>query len=153
MKVRDMMTEQVPYCLADMAPQAARIMMDLGVGGVVPIVDKDQDSKLIGVVTDRDLWLEMERRDSRKVRVCDCLITPDLSCSADDDVEQAVDCMCDHEVLRIPVVDEDHRIQGMVSMADVLHRSEIPAAKAFEVLKTRVGTKSRRGILRMEWST
>ena len=136
MKVRDMMTEQVPCCLvSDMAPQAARIMMDLGVGGVVPIVDKDQDSKLIGVVTDRDLWLEIARRDSRDVRVSDCTITPDLSCFPDDDVEQAVDCMCDHEVLRIPVIDENHRIQGMVSMADVLHRSEIPAAKAFEALK------------------
>ena len=138
MKVRDLMTEQVPYCLAsDMASQAARVMMDLGVGGVVPIVDKEQDSKLLGVVIDRDLWLEIERRDSPEVRVCDCLITPDLSCSPDDEVEQAVDCMCDHKVLRIPVIDEDHRIQGMVSMADVLHRSEFPAAKAFEALKKR----------------
>jgi CBS domain-containing protein len=136
MKVRDLMTEQMACCLAsDMASQAARVMMDLGVGGVVPIVDKKQESKLIGVVTDRELWLEIERRDSRNVRVCDCLITPDISCSPDDEVEQAVDCMCDHEVLRIPVIDEDHRIQGMVSMADVLHYSEVPAAKAFEALK------------------
>ena len=136
MKVRDLMTEQVPYCRpSDMASQAARVMMDLGVGGVVPIVDKDQDSKLLGVVTDRDLWLEIERQDSPEVRVGDCTITPDLSCSPDDEVEQAVDCMCDHEVLRIPVIDETHRIQGMVSMADVLHRSAVPAVKAFEALK------------------
>lgn len=138
MKVRDMMTEDVPYCLAsDMAPQAARIMIDMGTGGVVPIVDNEQDSKLIGVVTDRDLWLEIERRDSRNVRVSDCMIASDISCTPDDDVEQAVNRMCDHEVLRIPVIDEDHRIQGMVSMADVLHRSEVSAAKAFEALKKR----------------
>ena len=136
MKIRDLMREQVPYCRAsDMASQAARVMMDLGVGGVVPIVDKEHESKLLGVVTDRDLWLEIERRDSPEVRVCDCLITLDLSCSPDDEVEQAVDCMCDHEVLRIPVIDENHRIQGMVSMADVLHRAPVPAAKAFEALK------------------
>ena len=96
---------------------------------------QEQDNTLLGVVTDRDLWLEIERRDSPEVRVGDCLITPDLSCSPDDEVEQAVDCMCAHEVLRIPVIDENHRIQGMVSMGDVLHRSTVPAAKAFEALK------------------
>ncbi len=138
MKVRDMMTENVPYCLAsDMAPQAARIMIDMGAGGIVPIVDNEQNSKLIGVVTDRDLWLEVERRDSRNVRVSDCMIAPVISCTPDDDVERAVDCMCDHEVLRIPVIDKDHRIQGMVSIADVLHRSEVIAAKAYEALKKR----------------
>ena len=52
MKVRDLMTEQVPYCRAsDMASHAARVMMDLGVGGVVPIVDQEQESTLLGVVT------------------------------------------------------------------------------------------------------
>jgi CBS domain-containing protein len=138
MKVRDMMTVNVPYCLAsDMAPQAARIMIDMGAGGIVPIVDNEQNSKLIGVVTDRDLWLEVERRDSRNVRVSDCMIDPVITCSPDDDVERAVDCMCDHEVLRIPVIDKDHRIQGMVSIADVLHRSEVVAAKAYEALKKR----------------
>jgi CBS domain protein len=44
MKVRDLMTEQVPYCRAsDMPSQAARVMMDLGIGGVVPIVDQEQE--------------------------------------------------------------------------------------------------------------
>jgi CBS-domain-containing membrane protein len=99
------------------------------------LLTRNRNNTLLEVVTDRDLWLEIERRDSPEVRVGDCLITPDLSCSPDDEVEQAVDCMCDHEVLRIPVSDETHRIQGMVSMADVLHRSAVPVAKAVEALK------------------
>jgi CBS domain-containing protein len=139
MKVREigeMTAVHVPHCLpSDTAPHAARILMEMGPGGIVPIVSNDADSQLIGVVTDRDLWLEIERRDSGHVRVADCPICFDICCSPEDEVEHAVDCMCEHEVVCIPVVDEEHRIQGMLSLAEVLRRAGPPAAKAFEALR------------------
>ncbi|HET9961740.1 MAG TPA: CBS domain-containing protein [Nitrospiraceae bacterium] len=138
MKVRDIVEiepEKVDVCVPDdRLSEAAHILVPEGPGGIVPVVENVQDRKLIGVVKDTDLWFEAEKRDSADVSVGDCRMTPALACSPDDDLEQAVEWMCEQDVLHIAVVDRNDKILGVLAMMDVLHRSGSREAKAFERL-------------------
>jgi signal-transduction protein with cAMP-binding, CBS, and nucleotidyltransferase domain len=88
-------------------------------------------------VTDRDLCLEViaEGRDPLSVQVRECMTRTLVCCNPEDDIQRAVDLMCDNQVRRIPVVDQQGTIQGMVSMADIVQRSETPSSKTHETLK------------------
>ncbi|WP_447980484.1 CBS domain-containing protein [Candidatus Nitrospira bockiana] len=138
MKVREVMTTSPTCCVpTDTASKAARIMKDLDTG-IVPIIEDEQNRKLIGVVTDRDLCLEVVAgaRDPLTVQVRECMTSALVCCTPEDDVQKAVDLMRDNQVRRIPVVDQAGVIQGIVSMADITQRSEVPPSKTYETLKT-----------------
>lgn len=137
MKIRDVMTTSPKYCLpSDSASKAARTMRDMDTG-IVPIVENEQDRKLIGVVTDRDLCLAViaEARDPQTVQVGDCMTSALVCCTPDDDVQKAIDFMRENQVRRIPIVDRHGTLQGIVSMADIVERSDISSGRIHETLK------------------
>ena len=137
MKVKEIMTTSPACCLpSDSSARAARIMKDMDTG-VVPVIDDETTRKVIGVVTDRDLCLEViaEAKDPETVQVRDCMGRTVVSCTGDDDVEKALDLMRDNQVRRIPVVDRKGTIQGIVSLADVMNRMEVAPDKTKEALK------------------
>jgi CBS domain-containing protein len=105
--------------------------------GFVPVIDDEKTRKVIGVVTDRDLCLEVvaEAKDPQRVQVRDCMARTVVSCTVDEDVEKAVDLMRDNQVRRIPVVNREGTIQGVLSLADLMNRTEVPPAKTKETLK------------------
>jgi CBS domain-containing protein len=137
MKIRDVMTTSPACCVpSDSASKAARIMKEMDTG-VVPIIDDEQTRRLIGVVTDRDLCLEVvaEARDALTTQVGTCMTKVLICCHPDDDVQKALDLMHGNQVRRIPVVASNGTIQGIVSMADLVFNPEIPAGKMHETLK------------------
>jgi CBS domain-containing protein len=137
MKIQEVMTTSPKCCVpSDNAPKAARIMKDMDTG-IVPVIEDEQNRRLIGVVTDRDLCLEViaEGRDPHSVQVRMCMTPTLVCCTPDDDLQKALDLMRDNQVRRIPVVDQDGIIQGMVSMADVVQRADIPSNRTHEILK------------------
>ena len=137
MKVQEIMTTSPACCLpTDSTSRAARIMKDMDTG-IVPVIDDEKSRKLIGVVTDRDLCLEViaEAKDPESVQVRDCMARTVVSCTVDDEVEKALDLMRDNQVRRIPVVDREGTIQGILSLADLMNRTEVPPVKTKEVLK------------------
>jgi CBS domain-containing protein len=57
-----------------------------------------------------------------------------VTCLAGDDLQQALDAMAEHQLRRIPVVDNDHRVLGIIAQADVATRVDQPE-KTAEVVK------------------
>lgn len=137
MRIKDVMTTSPSCCLPfDTAVRAARIMKDKNIG-VVPVIENEESRRVVGVVTDRDLCVGViaEGLDPSSVQVKQCMTPHVVACRPDDEVEKAVALMRTHQVRRIPVVDQQGVIQGMVSTADILHRSDVSSSETHETLK------------------
>jgi CBS domain-containing protein len=119
MKCKEIMTPNPRYCSPqDTSVEAAKIMRDEDVG-IVPICE--QDKKLVGVVTDRDICLTVvaEERHPREVKVSECMSEELVTCKPEDDVRKAEDLMKEYQVRRIPIVDNQGRILGVIAQADI----------------------------------
>jgi CBS domain-containing protein len=115
------MTSNPTFCMpGDPALRAAEIMRDENVGPV-PVVASAEDLRVIGIVTDRDLTLRLiaEGRAPEATRVDDVMSADPFTCREDDDVHGALDAMSRHQVRRIPVVDAEGRLAGIIAQADV----------------------------------
>jgi CBS domain-containing protein len=132
MKCSEIMTKNPSCCLlTDNVYQAAQLMKTEDVGPI-PIVSDRETKKLEGIVTDRDLALKVvaELLDPKSTRVKEVMTTGVLTCYSDDNVEKALELMQQHQVRRIPIVDEEDRLIGIISQADVATRIEEPETTA-----------------------
>jgi CBS domain-containing protein len=137
MKIQEVMTTDPTWCLPeDPSIQAARIMRERNVG-IVPVVKSLTDRRLVGVVTDRDLCLGAVAMDQhpQAVPVQKCMTTDMVACQPDEDILRAADLMEEHQVRRIPVVDQQGILQGMISTADICQRSNLSSDITHHVLK------------------
>jgi CBS domain-containing protein len=138
MKIKHVMTRDPKCCVpSDTAQQAAIIMRDEK-AGVVPVIENEQSRKIVGIVTDRDLCMNIvaEGRDARTAQVHECMTTAVVSASPQDALEKATELMRDNQIRRIPVIDEQRRLVGIVSLADVVERAGVRTAETHETLKT-----------------
>ena len=122
----EVMTQNPVCCLpTDSVSKAAQLMKSEDVGSI-PVIEDEQTMKLIGIVTDRDLALQVvaPERDPGSTQVEDVMTYEIITCRATDDVQKAVDAMAQHQLRRMPVIDGDHRIVGIISQADVATRVE-----------------------------
>lgn len=123
-KCNDIMTKQLIYCVPnDTVSRAAQLMERENIGPVL-IVENGQNNKLVGIVTDRDLALKVvgEERDTQTTKVGEVMSRNIVSCHANDDVDKATDLMEQHQLRRIPIVDGESRLVGIISQADVATR-------------------------------
>jgi CBS domain-containing protein len=130
--IREVMTKDPICCLPLHTVAAAAELMKTANIGSIPVVEDEQTRKLVGIVTDRDLALKIvaERRDVNGTNV-QAVMTPQvITCRADDDVQKALDAMSEHQLRRIPVVDNDNRIVGIIAQADVATRVDQPEKTA-----------------------
>jgi CBS domain-containing protein len=104
------------------AIEAAELMQREDVG-LVPIV-ADDGKKLIGVLTDRDITLKVvaEGRDPRSTAVTEVMATDLVTCLPQESVETIMELMATRQVRRIPIVDRDGSLVGIVAQADVATR-------------------------------
>jgi len=132
MKCKDIMTKDPVCCLpGDTVDQAAQLMKDEDVGPV-PVVADQQTKRLLGIVTDRDLAVKVvaEARQISAVPVEEVMTLNPVTCHADDDLQHAIDAMEKNQVRRIPVVDDDNRIIGIIAQADIATRTNEPQTTA-----------------------
>lgn len=123
-KCGDIMTRDVACCVPqDSVEHAARMMRNEDVGPI-PVVENNQSKRLVGIVTDRDLAIKViaEGRDPKSTRVGDIMTSDPVTCREDDSAKDAMEAMSSHQVRRIPIVDADKRILGIVSQADIATR-------------------------------
>ena len=119
MKVSVVMTGMVTTCRpCDTLADAAVIMRDINVG-ICPIVD--EDGKLIGVITDRDITVRAISQGLNPNDVCACDFMTPAPITVDEDmsVEDAAERMMTHQVRRLPVVDDLGLVVGIVSLGDL----------------------------------
>ena len=118
------MTQDPVCCLpTDTVSKAAQLMKTEDVGSI-PVVEDERTMKLIGIVTDRDLALQVvaAERDPGSTQVADVMTYEVITCRAGDDVQKAVDAMSQHQLRRVFVIDGGHCIVGIISQADVATR-------------------------------
>ncbi len=91
--------------------------------GALPVGEND---RLIGMVTDRDIAVRgvADGRDPGSTTVRDVMSEKIYYCFEDDDVEDAAKCMADNQVRRLPILNRDKRLTGIVSLADIAQTGE-----------------------------
>jgi len=135
-KCSDVMTENVVYSMpGDTVSAVAQLMKQEDIGPVL-IVDNDDSKTLVGIVTDRDLVLKViaEGLDPQTTRVEEVMSKKLVTCRADDDVDIAMKSMAQFQLRRIPVVEDNMTLVGIISQADVATRVNAPE-KTAEVVK------------------
>ena len=138
MQVRDIMTSSVECCTpGDTAQKAAQIMNNSETGAV-PVIKSIGEPKVIGMITDRDLCLKIVAAPKNPVQVKGEELVNDqvIACHADDDVKDAADMMAINQVRRLPVLDDDDLLVGIVSIGDLSRSLAIDSDDSGEVLAT-----------------
>lgn len=104
--------------------------------GPVLIVDSRNAKTLVGIVTDRDIVLKViaDGKDPKKTKVGDVMSKKLVTCRTNDDVDIAMKAMAQFQLRRIPVVEENMRLVGIISQADLATRVDAPA-KTGEMVK------------------
>ena len=115
--IKDAMTSNPKTVTSDQTvTDAARIMKQED-AGVVPIVDGD---RLVGVITDRDITITVvaEGKDPQSTRVTEIASRDLVTVDPQQDLDEALRLMARHQVRRLPVVEEDGRLVGVLAQAD-----------------------------------
>lgn len=122
LRCSEIMTRNVKTATSEMTlSDVAEIMRD-GDMGAVPVID---GSKLVGIVTDRDIVIRAIARSSGPDTPVSDIMTKELfSVKPDDFVFEAIRLMGDKQVRRIPVISADGELKGIIAMADVALETE-----------------------------
>jgi CBS domain-containing protein len=117
-KVSDVMSAR-PYCVSPETPisEAAEVMEREDIGAI-PVLEGDQ---LTGMITDRDIVVRAiaKGKDPRGMPVREVWTRDVVTVSPDDNLSDAMKLMASYQVRRLPVVDDESRLVGVVAQADV----------------------------------
>src|SRR5687767_10438722 len=121
--IRDLMTDKPCSIDADKpVAYAAKMMKDEDVG-FAPIVEGD---RLVGTLTDRDIAVKVvaEGKDPQTTSVREIASTDIVSAQPDQDLDEALKLMAQHQVRRLPVVENGGRVVGVLAQADVAQEAK-----------------------------
>ena len=126
MQVQEIMTRDVSIISPDESLEtAASRMAQLDIG-VLPVAEGD---RLVGMITDRDIVVRgvaEGKYPSAKVRE---VMTPEIKyCFADQEVDEIAENMADIQIRRMPVLDRDKRLVGILSLGDIATSDEVEQA-------------------------
>jgi CBS domain-containing protein len=122
--IRDLMTSDPKVVEPDKpVAEAAKLMKQEDVG-IVPIVD-DQNH-LVGTITDRDITVRVvaEEKDPKSTTVSEVASQNPVTVDPQQNLDEALRLMAQHQVRRLPVVEEDGKLVGIVAQADVAREGE-----------------------------
>lgn len=119
MKVREIMTATPRTCSPGTNLAAAAELMLDGDCGILPVVEGE---RLVGVITDRDMYIALATRDkpASQVTVGEVARKNAVTCGPEDEVYAALAAMKEHRVRRLPVEGFGGTVLGIVSMNDIL---------------------------------
>ena len=118
MKLREIMTREVDVVQPDDALRvAARKMRDRDIG-FLPVCDGEE---LLGVLSDRDITIRAlaDGMDANIMLARDLMTTPAIYCFEDQDSSEAAELMAENDIRRLPVLNSDKRLVGVVSLGDL----------------------------------
>jgi CBS domain-containing protein len=127
MKVGEVMTRGVEFVPADATIQdAATTMAEHDIGAVLV----GSAERAAGILTDRDIILRVvvDGRNPAELRVGDAMSSTLFTCRADDPIEAALEEMAERQVRRLPVLDDEGVLVGIVARSDLLHAIAGPEA-------------------------
>jgi CBS domain-containing protein len=121
--IKDVMTSNPCSIDAEKSVAYAAKMMREEDVGLAPIVEVD---KLIGMLTDRDIAIRVvaEGRNPDQVKVADVASKQVVTIDPQQDLDEALRIMAKHQVRRLPVVEEDGKLVGVVAQADIAREGD-----------------------------
>ena len=122
MKVSEVMTREVQTVRPDQSAQQAASFMLSADAGSIPVTDGD---RLVGMITDRDIAVRGIAKGSGPDTPVSELMTGDIICVRDsDDVGEVASRMSQAQVRRLPVLDDQERLCGIVSLGDLSRQAD-----------------------------
>lgn len=122
MKIKDAMHNGVSWVEPNTPiPQIAKIMRENNIGAV-PVGEND---RLVGMVTDRDICCRgiRDNGDVKRLTARDVMTKPIVYCWEDDDISEAIRMMESRKVRRLPVINGNKRMVGILSLGDVWQKA------------------------------
>ncbi|HLG94362.1 MAG TPA: CBS domain-containing protein [candidate division Zixibacteria bacterium] len=149
MKVRDIMMSAPKYCRPDTNLASVVEILWVNDCGFLPVVDRDE--RVAGVITDRDICIALGTRNQRAsdVLVREVMTERVYACAPEDDIHSALETMEKHQVRRLPVVNLNGKLAGILSIGDVTLHAEkregkkIPDLSSEEVVEAYQGIRVR----------
>jgi CBS domain-containing protein len=120
MQVREVMTREAVFCGPETNLAEAALLMWKNDCGFLPVVG--EGGNVIGVITDRDVSVALGTRNQRatEVRVWDVMPKQLFTCTAEDDVHTALKTLRAAKIRRLPVIDPEGMLVGVLSMDDIV---------------------------------
>lgn len=130
MRVSDCMTRDVQIANPQETIRQAAMAMANADAGILPVGEND---RLVGMITDRDIAIRaVAKGKGPDARVRDVMSREVKYCFEDDDIDEVLKNMADLQVRRLPVLNRDKRLVGIISLSDMAGDSE--AREAGEAL-------------------
>ena len=123
MIVQSLMTKNPKCCRSEESLKtAAQIMWECDIGSI-PVVDREQ--RVVGMITDRDICMAayFQDRPLSEVQVHQAMSSKIVACRPDDDVKTAERLMRDNQVRRVPVIDRNGHLLGVMSVNDLARKA------------------------------
>ena len=122
MKISEVMTRDVQTVRPDQSAQEAARFMLKAEAGSIPVTDGD---RLIGMITDRDIAVRGVAKGYGPDTPIRELMTDDVICARlDDSIEDVAGRMSEAQVRRLPVIDQDEKLCGIVSLGDLSREAD-----------------------------
>jgi len=140
-RVADVMSREVKLVSPDdNVRQVAQIMREADTG-ILPVAEGD---RLVGMLTDRDVAVRLvaEGRDPRQTKVRDVMTADIRYVFEDEDLEHVAENMAEQQVRRLPVMNRQKRLVGVVSLGDIAKRKQPLAGKALSGISREGGQHS-----------
>ncbi|WP_166256452.1 CBS domain-containing protein [Marinobacter salicampi] len=121
MKVSEIMVTEVASCSPQTSLQDIAMLMWNNDCGAIPLVDEQEHP--VGIVTDRDICMGAALRNKPLWELRGEEVTNDrelYSCGPDDSIKEALQLMEEHEVRRLPVMNQYSQLCGMLSLGDIV---------------------------------
>jgi CBS domain-containing protein len=134
MQVKDAMTKDVELASPTQTIRKAALLMGKADCGALPVADKDS---LVGMITDRDIAVRaVAAGKGPKTLVKDIMSAEVLYCYEDQTLEEVADNLGDQKVRRLPVMNREKRLVGILSLGDLARKGNgsDPAAEALKAI-------------------
>lgn len=123
MKVSDLMTTDVRSCWSNEAlDRAAKLMWESDCGSL-PVLD--QNGRVVGMITDRDVCMAAYTQAQllARIPVSRAMSAELFSCNPDEELDNVEKRMRSHKIRRLPVLDDEGHLRGILSLADIAQRA------------------------------
>jgi len=130
MKVKEVMTPHAKgIWLTESLADAAKLMWENDCG-VLPIIKDGR--KVIGMITDRDICMALAMRDSKpsEISLEEVMTGQVFAVKPDDNIDEALETMQEHKIRRLPVINSEGELEGVLSMNDVVLKATDSKGKA-----------------------
>ncbi|HEY0713989.1 MAG TPA: YbaK/EbsC family protein [Polyangia bacterium] len=136
MQVHDLMTRPAVTCWStDVLSVPAQLMWDRDCGAI-PVLDRHQNERVVGMITDRDICMATltQDRPPRAIRVHEAMSRSIVTCGPNDTIAQAESLLREHQIRRLPVIDEQGRLLGILSLADLARLADRELSRPVRVV-------------------